>query len=100
RVRGELVLLHMSIWEDHFRRLKGTRLPGQPQRNQISLAGRVAVDVISRLEQHRNSDVQRGAGLRLNLLQRANREYVSLRQTARQEQNGQPSQPTGAPPVS
>jgi hypothetical protein len=59
RLLGEAVLFHPRLWEREAGGLQRSRIPGEAERNQVFIRGRVAVDVVPGAQFQRQRGIDR-----------------------------------------
>ena len=83
RLLREAVLFRAGLREGEAGRLQRSGIPGEPQRNQVFIRGRIAVDVITRAQIQRQHGIDRRTWLRDHFTRRREVKDVALRERLR-----------------
>jgi len=79
----EAVFFHARLRESEAGNLQRSGIPGEPQRNQVFIRGRIAVDVVTRAQIQRQHGIDHRARLRDYLTRRREVKDVALREGLR-----------------
>ncbi len=79
----EAVFFHARLREGEAGNLQRSGIPGEPQRNQVFVRGRIAVDVVTRAQVQRQHGIDHRAWLRNHLARRREVKDVALRERLR-----------------